>query len=318
MEYRDFGKTGMRVSAVGFGAWAIGGNSFGKVDSRESLRALARAEELGCNFVDTAQVYGDSEALLGQFLTGRRSRWKIATKYSGQAEGVQALAEKQLRQLGIDAIDFYQLHWVPRGRDESFYEDLYRLKKSGKARFVGVSLYTANDIDFVLDHSLLDGFQVCFSLLDPHPFLGRLEKIRGVKPGLIIRSSLKSGFLSGKYARETTFPDPSDQRHQWSRREIAKTIEAVERFRFLEQGSGTLVLAAARYPLAFPEVSTVLLGTKTVSQADINFGEIPNDTLDAETLVRVAQVQKHLRLGIPHPARRLFTRLRQFLVDKIR
>lgn len=155
MEYRDFGKTGMRVSAVGFGAWAIGGNSFGKVDARESLRALARAEELGCNFVDTAQVYGDSEALLGQFLRGRRSHWIIATKYSGQTEGVQALAEKQLRQLGTDTIDFYQLHWAPRGRDESFYEDLYRLKKSGKARFVGLSLYTANDIDFVLDHSLM-------------------------------------------------------------------------------------------------------------------------------------------------------------------
>lgn len=118
--------------------------------------------------------------------------------------------------------------------------------------------------------------------------------------------------------RQSTFPDPNDQRHRWSRRQIAKTLEAVEHFRFLEQEDRSLVLAAARYPLTFPEVSTVLLSTKTVSQADINFGEIPNDTLDAATLVRIAQVQKQLRLGIPHPARRLFTRLRQFLVNKIR
>ena len=74
MEYRNFGQTDMQVSVVGFGAWAIGGNSFGAVYRQESLRALARAEELGCNFVDTAEVYGDSEVILGEILAGRRDR----------------------------------------------------------------------------------------------------------------------------------------------------------------------------------------------------------------------------------------------------
>ena len=310
MEYRNFGKTGMQVSAVGFGAWAIGGNSFGAVDRQESLRALAHAEELGCNFVDTAEVYGDSEAILGEFLVGRRNRWQVATKYSGQAEGLLALAERQLRQLGSDTIDFYQIHWVPRGPDESLYEDLYRLKKSGKARFVGVSLYTENDIDYVLDHTLIDGFQVCFSLLDPYPFLARLEKIRATQPGIIIRSSLKSGFLTGKFKRDATFPDPNDQRHEWSRRQIAKTVETVDQFRFLEQEAGTMLLAAARYPLCFAEISTVLLSTKTVAQAEINFGQVPGDSLGPESLVQIATLQKQLRLGAPHPARRLLTSLK--------
>jgi len=311
MEYRNFGKTGMQVSAVGFGAWAIGGNSFGAVDRQESLRALARAEELGCNFVDTAEVYGDSEAILGEFLAGRRDRWRIATKYSGQTGGLLALAERQLQRLGTDTIDFYQVHWAPRGPDELLYEDLYQLKKSGKARFVGVSLYSENDIDFVLDHALIDGIQVCFSLLDPYPFLARLEKIRAAQPGIIIRSSLKSGFLTGKFARDATFPDPKDQRHQWTRRQIAKTVETADQFRFLEQETGSMLLAAARYPLSFPEVSTVLLSTKTVAQADVNFGQVPTLSLGPASLVRIASKQEDLRLGVPHPAQRLFTSLKQ-------
>lgn len=311
MEYRNFGQTGMQVSAVGFGAWAIGGNSFGAVDRKESLRALARAEELGCNFVDTASVYGDSEAILSEFLVGRRNRWRIATKYSGQTEGLLTLAERQLEHLGTDTIDFYQIHWAPHGKDESLYEDLYRLKKSGKARFVGVSLYTESEIDFVLDHSLIDGFQVCFSLLDPYPFITRLEKIRTARPGIIIRSALKSGFLSGKYASDATFPDPQDQRHEWSRQKIAKTVATAEEFRFLEQTTGSMLLAAARYPLSFPEVSTVLLSTKTVAQANVNFGEVPTQSLDSSSMAQIANTQKRLHLGVPHPARQLLNNLKR-------
>ena len=88
MPYRRFGATGLEVSEVGFGAWAIGGKAYGSVDNAESLRALARAQELGCNLVDTAMVYGESEVVLGQFLKGRRNRWILATKYSYQPAGI--------------------------------------------------------------------------------------------------------------------------------------------------------------------------------------------------------------------------------------
>src|SRR5437868_11127627 len=115
MQFRPFGGTGLKVSEVGFGSWGIGGEGYGAVARQESLNALARAEELGCNFVDTAMVYGDSEPLLGEFLQGRRSRWIVATKFSGQSEGMTATLEKQLQRLQTDAVDLYQLHWVPRG-----------------------------------------------------------------------------------------------------------------------------------------------------------------------------------------------------------
>lgn len=299
MRYREFGSTGLKVSEVGFGAWGIGGKGYGAVEEAESLRALARAEELGCNFVDSALVYGDSERLLGEFLQGRRSRWIIATKFSGQSEGMTATLEKQLTLLKTDAVDFYQIHWAPTGKDEYLYDELQKLKQAGKVRFIGVSLSTASDIDYILRRPEIDGFQVAFNLLEPDPFLSRREKLRSAGKGVIIRSALREGFLAGKYRRDATFPDPNDQRHEWTPEQIAATVDRVEQFRFLEQEAGSMAVAAARYPLSFPEVSTVILGTKTLSQADSNFGQAPGGVLSSQSLERIRQLQ--LELGLRGP-----------------
>lgn len=294
MKYREFGSTGMKVSEVGFGAWAIGGKSYGAVDRREALRALARAEDLGCNVVDTAAVYGESEAVLGEFLAGRRRKWLVATKYSGQEQGLIPTVEAQLRRMKIDAIDFYQIHWAPREGERNLYEALYQLKRSGRIRFAGVSLYTAEDIDYVLDRTEIDGIQVAFSLLDPEPFLSRLQRIREKRIGVIVRSSLKGGFLAGKYGREAVFPDPNDQRSKWRRNEIAATARATERFRFLEEEAGSLMVAAARYPLSFPETSVLLLGTKSAEQAEVNFGKVPGAVLSDRQLASIRSIQKKI------------------------
>jgi aryl-alcohol dehydrogenase-like predicted oxidoreductase len=295
MPYRRFGATGLQVSEVGFGAWAIGGKSYGAVDRQDSLRALARAEELGCNLVDTAMVYGDSEVVLVEFLRGRRSRWIVATKYSYQPAGMTATLERQLTRLGTDVVDFYQLHSMPP--DRRLYDELYELKRAGKVRFVGVSLYSAQDIDQVIDRSMLDGVQLRFSLLDPDPFLRRVARLRQSGLAVLVRSTLKEGFLTGKFKRDATFPDANDQRHTWSAAQIARTVDDVERFRFLEADAGSMVRAAVAYPLSFPEVSTVLLGTKNTAQAESNFGEIPGARLSAESLRRVLALQDELDSG---------------------
>lgn len=316
MRYRQFGATDLKVSEIGFGTWGIGGKSYGAADRQESLRALARAQELGCNFIDTAAVYGDAEDIVAQFLAGRRQRWIVATKYSGQKRGILRTVEDQLRRLKIETLDLYQLHWAPRQDEMHLYEDLYRLKRSGKVRYLGVSLYDERDIDFVLDQTGIDAIQVAFSLLDPDPYLARLEKIRRKNVGVIVRSCLKSGFLTGRYDADTTFPDPQDQRHAWSRDEIVRLVDATEKFRFLEKETGSLLVAAARYPLSFPQTSTVLLGTKTAAQADVNFGSVSGDGLSAEAMALIQQLQKQLRLR-PGPAtsalRRVWQRLRQGL-----
>ena len=292
MPYRRFGATGLEVSEVGFGAWAIGGKAYGSVDNAESLRALARAQELGCNLVDTAMVYGESETVLGQFLRGRRDRWIVATKYSYQPAGMTATLEEQLRRLGTETVDFYQLHSLPD--EHGTYEELLRLKKAGKVRFIGASVYSAHNIDAAIDIGILDGVQLPFSLLDPDPFELRIERLRTSGLAVLIRSALKEGFLTGKFTRTSTFPDPNDQRHSWSRTRIAQTVDDAQRFGFLEAESGSMVRAAIAYPLSFPEVSTVLLGTKNEAQAQANFGQIPGARLSSASLRRVLEVQDTL------------------------
>lgn len=301
MRYRNFGSTDMKVSEIGFGSWAIGGEAYGSVERAQSLDALARAEELGCNFVDTAMVYGDAEEILGEFLASRRGKWLVASKYSGQKAGLQATLDSQLRRLRTEAIDFYQIHWAP-GRDEqALYEDLYRARKAGKVRAVGVSLKNEQDIDYVLDHTQIDGFQLKFSLLDPYPFLARVARIRERRPAIVVRSSLREGFLTGKFNAQSTFTDPNDQRSKLSRREVADLAVAAEHFRFLEGVAGSMASGAARYPLSFPEVSTVVLGTKSAEQSVANFGTASGATLPVEALERIYREQQALGL---HPVRR--------------
>jgi aryl-alcohol dehydrogenase-like predicted oxidoreductase len=170
------------------------------------------------------------------------------------------------------------------------------VRKAGKVRFIGVSLYNANDVDYVIDHCQLDGVQLPLSLLDPLPFLARAKRLRESGLGVIARSSLKEGFLTGKYTKDAEFKDPNDRRGRMSREEIARTVERADAMRFLEPEQGSLLLAAARYPLSFSEVSTVIMGTKNARQADSNFGLVPGKRLSAGSLERVARLQDELGL----------------------
>jgi aryl-alcohol dehydrogenase-like predicted oxidoreductase len=309
MRYRRFGQTDLEVSEYGFGAWGIGGDSYGPVERADALAALAVAEELGCNLVDTAAVYGESEAIIGEFLKGRRDRWVVATKYSFQKDGLEKTLEQQLRRLGTDYIDFYQLHSAPDASDE-IYRQLERLQASGKLRYIGVSLYSANNIRQVLADDRLDGFQVAFSLVDVQPYRQCREAIAAAGKGVLIRSSLKSGLLTGKYAPGVRFDPERDHRaRDMTAEEIDRTLNWLESFRFLEQTEGSLLHAAARYPLAFATTSSVLLGARNAEQARVNFGEIADRPLSRESLERIERVQRELGIGRVNPLRSLFSRL---------
>lgn len=313
MQTRAFGRTGINVPEFGFGSWAIGGQAFGAVDRAEALHALARADELGATLVDTAAVYGDSEAIVGEFLAGRRERWFVSSKYSGQPEGLRATLEAQLRRLRTDRVDFYMVHWMPGRGEEALFEQLAAVKAEGKARAVGVSLKTAADIDRAIARGL-DGFMLRVSLLDPDPFLSRREAIAAAGCGVLVRSALAEGFLSGKFARDAVFDDPTDQRREWSRERIARTVERVERFRFLEAGGASLAQAAAAWPLAFPEVSCVALGVRSAAQAEANFGGSAKLRLDAAALARIDGVQREL--GLRQAPRPLWRRIAAKLLGR--
>lgn len=288
---RPLGRTGLSISAVGFGGAAIGGNSFGAVRESEALDALAAAEDCGCNFIDTARIYGESELVLGQRLRTRRDHWIVATKYSGQKAGLRATLEEQLQRLGIEAVDVYQIHWVPRGKDAGLYEDLEAVRREGKARFIGVSASTAADVDEVLRRPALDTIQLPFNLLEPEPMRSALAQLRKAGKGVIARSVLREGFLTGKFAADTRFDPKTDVRGAYSREEVARRVEQVRRLAFLDGYAGSLTEAAIRYAVSFDGISTAIVGTKTAAQARQNFAAGNAALLPKAALRRVARVQ---------------------------
>lgn len=292
---RTLGRTGLSVSAVGFGGAGIGSSSFGAVSEREALDALAAAEELGCNFIDTARIYGASELVLGQRLKTGRDHWIVATKYSGQKAGLRATLEEQLQRLGVEAVDIYQIHWVPRAKDEALYAELEAVKREGKARFIGVSASTADDVDEVLRRAALDTVQLPFSLLQPEPLRAALTRLRDAGRGVIARSVLREGFLTGKFSADATFDPRTDVRSAYSREEVSRRVAQVRRLDFLRDYAGSLTEAAIRYALSFEGIATAIIGTKSETQARQNFAVGNAVPLPKSALRRVARVQAENR-----------------------
>ena len=292
MQYRRFGTTDLMLSEVGFGSWAIGGNSFGAVSGKDALDALARAESHGCNFIDTAAVYGEAEARIGRFLHTRRSRWVVATKYSGQRAGMTATLEAQLSRLGLEAVDLYQIHWMPSRADDHLLDELATLRQAGKARYTAVSLYNEADIRRALADPRLDGFQVKINLLTPQPFVPMRQAIARSGKGVIARSALEEGFLTGKYDADATFPDPNDRRRKITEADRQAIVRRARAFQALCSEDTSPTLLAARYVLSFPEVSSLLMSTKNATQADTNFSVIPDGALEERLLASINRVQR--------------------------
>jgi len=306
VRYRRLGRTNLQVSEVGFGAWAIGGNkhghSYGPTDNAESLRAIARALELGCTFFDTADLYGHglSEKLLGQALQMHRHECVIATKVGGDfyhgpfrknfdADYIRFALDKSLERLRTDYIDIYQLHNPPlmlleRGTN---YAVLDELKQQGKIRYYGVSVHDAYEGSMAIDTGKPDVIQVAYSLLRQDPREELLSWAQESDIGLIIREPLASGMLTGKYTADTTFGE-GDMRTEWPPEYLAMQARLAEQCRFLVTPERTLAQAALRFILDAPEVSVVIPGTKTVAQAVENLAtsELPGLTEDEHTTIR--------------------------------
>lgn len=225
MEYRYLGDTGLKISEIGFGSWAIGGDAWGPVDDVNSIAAMERALDLGVNFIDTADVYGDgrSETLVGQVLQGRRDKVIVSTKgglmghhreperepvYDRPQKVIEAL-DASLRRLQTDYVDVYFCHiwWDKPEETEAFIEAFIQLKRDGKVRAVGVS---TDDLDYVKHFNrdgVIDAVQLDYSILNRKAEDGILPYTQEHKLGVVIRGPLRMGFLTGKFSRETSFPE---------------------------------------------------------------------------------------------------------------
>lgn len=287
MKYRQFGSTGMSVSEVGMGCWAIGGNAFGNsygsTDDAESLKAIKKAVALGCNFFDTADVYGHghSEELLGLALQSLRSSVFIATKVGGAymynsdewghvnftADYINFALEQSLRRLRTTYIDVYQLHnpTLAMIKEGEVFKPLRALQKAGKIKHAGVSVFTLDEGLAALDH--VDAVQCVFNIIDPRNYeMMETAKRRGI--AVIVREPLANGMLTGKYTAKSAFEKgdirqgmPDDYKEGVA--ELANEIK--QKFPW-----ATSAQVCLKYILNFGCVSTVIPGAKTEQQAAEN------------------------------------------------
>ena len=297
MKYRQFGKTDLTVSEIGFGTWAIGGAAavggiaigWGNSDDEISRAALYSAMDAGINFFDTADFYGlgHSEAVLG-ITIGNRKDIVIASKV-GQKVGfdgkiaidytkeyIMKACDLSLQRLKRDYIDFHQLHVARLTNLENgeCIEAMQQLQKQGKIRYWGISLLTFNpspEAEFFFNNDLGHGFQLVFNLINQKA-LPILQKAYQKGKGVIARMPLQFGLLSGNIQSETVF-SADDHR---SYRLVPHIIESVlkilqekiwslcDKYQTTESG------LALSYILSYQEISTVIPGIRNPHQVELN------------------------------------------------
>src|SRR5947208_13662527 len=267
MRRQPLGRTGLAVSEIGFGAWAIGGNahgnSYGATSDSTSIDAVQRAVELGVNFFDTADVYGwgHSEEVLGQALKGRREDVLLATKVGGDFyhggvrmnfdPGYLAFAlDRSLQRLQTDHVDVYQLHNPPAELmgDPATYEVLDALKAEHKIDHYGVSVHEPAEAVLCLEAGAPEVIQIPFSLFRQEWIDELFDEARKANVGVIAREPLGNGFLSGKIRADARFP-PGDIRHHWPPSMVAGRATAAERLSILARAERTMAQAALQFVL---------------------------------------------------------------------
>jgi aryl-alcohol dehydrogenase-like predicted oxidoreductase len=284
----------MRVSEISFGAWAIGGG-WGPVRDEESYAALNRAVDLGVNFIDTADVYGDgrSERLIARLLRARKEEIFVATKAGRRlsphtADGynranLEAFVNRSLRNLGVDSVDLLQLHCPPTEvyqRPEVF-RALDELKRKGKIRYYGVSVEKVAEALKATEYVDLQSVQIIFNMFRLKPSTEFFPEAKERKVGVIARVPLASGLLTGKITAQTKFPE--DDHRNFNRHgeafDVGETfsgvnletgLKAVEELKSLVPRGVTLAQIALRWILMFDPVTCAIPGAKRPQQIEEN------------------------------------------------
>jgi len=311
MQYREFGRTGWNVSDISFGAWAIGG-SWGSVDDKESLAALHRAIDLGVNFIDTADVYGDgrSERLIGQVRKERSETIYVATKAGRRLdphtaagynrENLTAFVERSLKNLDSEALDLLQLHCPPT---EVFYMPetfgvLDDLVKAGKLRHYGVSVEKVEEALKAIEYPNVKSVQIIFNIFRQRPADLFFERAWQRKVAILARVPLASGMLTGKLTANTVFEDDDhrkfnrhgedfDRGETFSGVDYETGLQAVEELRKLVPEGWTMAQFALRWITMFKAVSCAIPGAKTPKQAEDNARASDLPAISPETMSAV-------------------------------
>ena len=311
VNYRRLGRTDLKVSEVGYGAWGISGEQWVGAQDSESLRALERAIDLGLNFIDTALAYGrgHSERLVGQVVRGRPETIHVATKVPPKnlvwpaAEGsaveevfpgeyVRRCAEKSLKNLGMETVDLLQLHvwqddWADKG---DWLETVEALKAEGKIRFFGISIndHQPTNALRVIETGAVDTVQVIYNLFDQAPEDELLPVCQERDIGVLARVPFDEGGLTGTLTPESEFPE-DDFRNGYFRGDRKQQVQ--ERVRAIADEAGVgedgVAEIALRYILSHPAVSTVIPGMRSMRNVERNMAAGDGKGLPADLVERL-------------------------------
>jgi len=318
MQYRKLGRTGWEVSASSFGAWAIGG-TWGTVNDGESLSALHKAIDLGVNFIDTADVYGDgrSERLIAQLLKDRGEEIMVATKAGRRLDphtasgynrqNLTTFIERSLQNLDVETLDLVQLHCPPT---EVFYMPevfgiLDDLVKAGKIRFYGVSVEKVEEAIKAIEYPNVQTVQIIFNIFRQRPADLFFKLANEKQVGILARVPLSSGMLTGKMTSKTRFEnddhrkfnlqgDAFDKGETFSGLDYALSLQAVEELRPLVPRGWSMAQFALRWILMHDAVTCVIPGAKRPSQALDNASAADLPPLPDETMKQVREIYERL------------------------
>ena len=311
MQYRRLGKTGRDVSAIGFGAWAIGAG-WGKVDDAESLRALHAAADAGVTLIDTADVYGDghSEKVIARFLRERsgehffvatkmgRSVPQIPENYNPKA--VRAWVDASRDRLGVDKLDLIQLHCPPTPvfYSPETFAALDELVADGSIANYGVSVEKVEEGLKAIEYPGVASVQIIFNMLRQRPADHFLAEAKRRDVGVLARVPMASGLLTGKMSKQTVF-DASDHRlfnRHGESFDVGETFAGVdydaglafvEDLRSLVPGGATMAQMALRWILMFDGVTAAIPGAKSPEQAKANAAAADLAALPPATIERI-------------------------------
>src|SRR6266849_4906864 len=325
MKYRELGRTGWSVSPISFGTWAIG-SAWGDVEDKESLAALNRAVDLGVNFFDTADVYGDgrSERLLAQLKRERKEEIVVATKAGRRlnphvasgytCKNITAFIERSLQNLETDRLDLVQLHCPPT--EVYYYPELFAtlddLVEQGKIRYYGVSVEKVEEAIKAVEYPNVQTVQIIFNLFRQRPSELFFDLAKRRKVGILARVPLSSGMLSGRMKAGTQFSESDhrtynrhgeafDRGETFSGIDYETGLRAVEELRALMPGGMAMAQFALRWILRFDAVTCAIPGAKRPSQAEENVFAADLPALSGKKMRAIKEIyDRRIRAFVHH------------------
>ena len=312
MNYRRFGRTGWQVSDIGYGMWGMG--AWTGSDDAESLAALQRSIDIGCNFFDTAWVYGNghSEKLLGEVLrTNSGKKLYVATKvppknreWPARASAtvdesyppahIEEYVGKSLQNLGLDSLDLIQLHtWQDKWlSDARLIAALEKLKTTGKVRAVGISLNRWEPFNGVkaVRSGIVDAVQVVYNIFDQNPEDELFPACREKAVAVIARVPFDEGSLTGTLTRDSKWPEGDWRNIYFSAAKLPEILSRVETLKPLLCDGITLPELALRFILSNSDVATTIPGMRKIRNVEANIAASGKAALAADL---IAELRKH-------------------------